>query len=188
MTPSEYQELAKRTVCPQDIASKRIAERSPMSAPLLHAVIGIQGEAGELAAAAEKWLWYGQALDRVNVKEETGDLLWYIALLCNTLDLDLEDVMEANIAKLRKRFPEKYTDEKAREENRDRAAERQQLESAKLQQVEPALAAKLPDRTHEFDSSLTCNYCGRPAEVISKEHGGRAADYLICPERVCRNA
>lgn len=207
MTPKEYQALARRTVCPQPLAWDRINRLHKEAVPFLHAVIGIQGEAGELAAAVEKWLWYGQALDRVNVKEETGDLLWYIALLCNTLGFDLGEVMEANIAKLRKRFPEKYTDEKALEENRDRAAERDEIDKqtmldtkwaqskmlhvpkdVKIRQLTPEEACKLGELdisqcTHEFDSSLTCNYCGGRAEEISKKTGG-PADYAICKERM----
>jgi NTP pyrophosphatase (non-canonical NTP hydrolase) len=86
------------------------------------------GEVGELATAIEKWMWYGQVLDQTNIKEELGDLLWYIAELCNALNLNLADVMDCNIAKLQKRYPEKFTEQLAAEENRDRAAEREAIE------------------------------------------------------------
>jgi len=94
---------------------------------LLHATVGIAGESGELSTAIEKWLFYGQTLNRDNLKEELGDLLWYIAEACNAADFCLEDVMDGNIAKLKKRYPDKYSDEEALEENRDRKAEMEAL-------------------------------------------------------------
>jgi NTP pyrophosphatase (non-canonical NTP hydrolase) len=95
---------------------------------LTHAVIGIQGECGELASALEKWIYYGQSLDIVNIKEELGDMLWYISLACNSTGLTLDDVMESNLRKLQSRYPEKYVGHLAIEENRDREAERRELE------------------------------------------------------------
>jgi NTP pyrophosphatase (non-canonical NTP hydrolase) len=58
-------------------------------------------------------LIYGKKLDVANVKEEIGDIMWYIALLCRTLEFDLDEILEENIAKLQKRYPEKYTDHHA---------------------------------------------------------------------------
>lgn len=77
---------------------------------LLHAVLGISGEAGELLDAVKKTFIYNKPLDVVNAKEELGDLLWYIALACRTLDVSFEEIMQMNIDKLSKRYPEKYTD------------------------------------------------------------------------------
>jgi NTP pyrophosphatase (non-canonical NTP hydrolase) len=142
MNPEEYQKLAARTECDQWMALDRMATYRPyedvhprqLESKLIpvranHAAIGIAGEAGELAAAIERWIYYGKPLDVINVKEELGDLFWYMAEMCNALQLDMGDIMAANIAKLRKRYPEKYTDELAAEENRDRAAEREVLEA-----------------------------------------------------------
>ena len=127
MTPNEYQALAARTRCPQTVALARL--RSGVYPPigggamLLHGVIGLTGEVGELASAIEKYAWYGQAFDRCNTIEEVGDCLWYLSEILDALDIPLEQVMSMNIAKLKKRFPEKFTEEKAREENRDRENE-----------------------------------------------------------------
>lgn len=92
-----------------------------------HAVIGLMGEVGELASALEKWIYYGKLLDVANIKEELGDCLWYIAQLCNATGLSLQDIMTSNIAKLKVRYPEKYTDQNA--ETRDIEAERKALEN-----------------------------------------------------------
>lgn len=140
MTPEEYQRLASRTECNQWNSRDRMLvyrpyadvhdSRSPdklIPIRVTHALIGMMGEVGELSAALEHWIYYGNLIDMVNCKEELGDLLWYVAQLCNALDLELGEVMEANIRKLKERYPEKYSDELAKEENRDRAAEREAL-------------------------------------------------------------
>ncbi len=93
---------------------------------LLHAAMGISTEAGELMDAFKRKIFYGKALDVVNVKEEIGDLMWYVAILLRELDLDFEDVLQTNIDKLRARFPEKFTEHHAL--NRDLGKERDILE------------------------------------------------------------
>lgn len=81
---------------------------------LLHALLGLSGEVGELVDPVKKSMFYGKPLDVENIKEEAGDILWYIAgPLCSALGCTLEDLARANVAKLRKRYPEKYTDQAA---------------------------------------------------------------------------
>ena len=93
---------------------------------LLHAAMGISTESGELMDAFKRKLFYGKELDVVNVKEEIGDVMWYIAILLRELDLDLEDVLQVNIDKLKARFPDKFTEKDAL--NRDLDKERNILE------------------------------------------------------------
>ena len=141
MNTNEYQELAARTICDQKNASWKMSTNYPLLNPhgkieLMHSVMGMSGEVGELASALEKWIWYGQTFDRQNVYEELGDLLWYIAEACTALDTTIEQVMVANILKLQTRYPDKYTDHNAAEENRNRESEREvlaeQIESEEL--------------------------------------------------------
>ena len=114
----------------------------------MHAVIGMSGEVGELASAIEKWIWYGQLFDKKNMCEELGDLLWYIAEACTALgDVSLETIMIANIRKLRVRYPEKYSDERALEENRDRKAEAKATEE--LDELDKSAGFVFPDESVE---------------------------------------
>lgn len=129
MNPNEYQKLAGRTECNQEQSALRMHLGCPKSIRLNHAILGLAGKLGKLAGAVEKWLYYNQPLDLVNLKEELGDSLWYHAEICNALDLSLEDVMEDNIAKIQQRYPEKYSDLKSAETGRDRKAERKVLAS-----------------------------------------------------------
>ena len=93
---------------------------------LLHAGIGLATEAGEFLDALKKHIFYGKELDRVNLKEEMGDLFWYLAIACDELDVAFEPLMETNIAKLKARYGEKFSEVKA--EKRDLESERQILE------------------------------------------------------------
>lgn len=86
----------------------------------LHMVIGICTEAGELLDTYKKALAYGKALDTVNIGEEMGDILWYLVNLCRMLKLDPEHIMQINIDKLKARYPERFTQEKALNRNLDR--------------------------------------------------------------------
>ena len=93
---------------------------------LLHAGIGMATEAGEFLDALKKHIFYGKELDRVNLKEEMGDLFWYLAIACDELDVEFEPLMDRNIAKLKARYGEKFSESKA--EKRDLATEREILE------------------------------------------------------------
>ncbi len=93
---------------------------------LLHAAMGLTTEAGEFLDALKKHLFYGKPLDLVNLREEIGDIMWYLAIACDALGTDFETEQERNIAKLRKRYPEKFDAEQAIE--RDLDAERAILE------------------------------------------------------------
>lgn len=76
---------------------------------LLHASMGLVTEAGEFQDALKKAFFYGKELDKANLVEELGDVAWYIAIACNHLGVSLEETFGINIAKLKKRFPEKFT-------------------------------------------------------------------------------
>ena len=76
---------------------------------LLHASMGLVTEAGEFQDALKRALFYGKPLDPVNLIEELGDVAWYIAIACDHLGVSLEETFGINIAKLKKRFPDKFT-------------------------------------------------------------------------------
>lgn len=98
----------------------------PASDRLLHAAIGMATESGEFLDALKKHLFYGKPLDTVNLIEELGDQLWYIAIAMDALGTDFDTVQQTVINKLKVRYPDKYSDESAL--NRDLDAEREALE------------------------------------------------------------
>ena len=90
------------------------AEMTGPNAHLLHMAVGVSGEAGELIDAVKKAVIYQKPLDRVNVIEELGDLEFYMEGLRQGLDITREETLEANIAKLGKRYKgHSYSDESA---------------------------------------------------------------------------
>jgi NTP pyrophosphatase (non-canonical NTP hydrolase) len=80
---------------------------------VLHAVIGIATESTELVEAIYHRVNSGLEIDRVNLLEELGDVNWYQAILVDALSGDWEKILDTNIAKLRARYPEKFTSEAA---------------------------------------------------------------------------
>lgn len=102
MKLDQYQQLAIRT-----------AKKVNFEADLMHVALGFAGEAGEFADAVKKHLVYGKELDKGNVIEEIGDLLWYCALACETMGIDMSEIAQQNITKLKLRYPEKYSDKHA---------------------------------------------------------------------------
>lgn len=95
----DYQFLANRT-------AKDLGFRDG----LIHAALGVTGESGEFADAVKRVAIYEGVPDRANMIEELGDLLWYIAYACEVLGEPLEIVARDNIEKLKKRYPEAYSD------------------------------------------------------------------------------
>lgn len=93
---------------------------------LLHAAIGMCTEAGEFQDALKKFVFYNAERDGYNLIEELGDMMWYIAVACDALDVTLQSVMQKNIDKLRKRYPEKFKEQDAVARDLDR--ERRVLE------------------------------------------------------------
>ena len=84
---------------------------------LLHGAMGLDTESGEIMDSMKRHIIYGSDLNVVNIREELGDIMWYVALICDELGLTIEQICEDKIAKLRKRYPDKFTRELA--ENRD---------------------------------------------------------------------
>ena len=90
MTINEYQKLAMRTLNPQ-LNKKDV---------LINGVMGLCGESGEAIDIVKKHLAQGHELDREHLIKELGDIAWYLAETAYALDVDLETVLEGNIAKL----------------------------------------------------------------------------------------
>lgn len=76
---------------------------------VLHSIIGAATEAGELIEALRAVVVEGKPFDEVNMREEVGDVFWYFAILADTCGFKFEESQRVNIAKLRARYPNKFT-------------------------------------------------------------------------------
>lgn len=113
MTPNEYQ---KESIGTALLNYRRLSEKLTNShQQILHAHLGLSSETGEIGDAIKKHFIYGRPLDYDNLKEECGDLLWYIALMLSACGYTMESCMEDNIQKLKIRYPEKFTERDAME-------------------------------------------------------------------------
>jgi NTP pyrophosphatase (non-canonical NTP hydrolase) len=72
---------------------------------LILTALGIAGESGEIVDTIKKVLYHSHELNVPDLCKELGDLLWYMTLLSDTIGLTLNDVMQANVEKLHKRYP-----------------------------------------------------------------------------------
>ena len=124
MTPEEYIQNTLRTET-KDFENIRGRILDTALIRLDHASDGIATEAGELKDILKRKKFYGQPLNRQHLVEELGDLLWYVALAMDTIDTTFDEVMTVNIAKLKKRYPDKFDADKAL--NRDLDAENEVL-------------------------------------------------------------
>lgn len=94
-----------------DFVKLLFKEMDTPSASLMHAGIGIDGEAGELLDTLKKHWVYNKPLDYDNIEEEMGDMLFYFVWLMQYLELDLEKLLRRNEEKLGLRYPDgRYTD------------------------------------------------------------------------------
>jgi NTP pyrophosphatase (non-canonical NTP hydrolase) len=84
-----------------------------LDSKMLHSVLGIGTEAGEILDIIKKNMFYGKEIDNLHLKEEIGDLLFYIQDLCINIGTSFEEVLKINIAKLRTRYPNGYTQQNA---------------------------------------------------------------------------
>ena len=101
MKINEYQNLAMRTLNPE--LSRRDV--------LINSVMGLCGESGEAIDIVKKWMAHGHELDKEHLSKELGGIAWYLAEAATALDLDLEDILRANIEKLKKRYPAGFATE-----------------------------------------------------------------------------
>lgn len=96
---------------------------------ILHGIVGICTEAGELAEVALKNKFEGIEYDPVHIGEEISDLMWYVAILLREFDLDFHQLLAINIEKLKARYGDKFDAEKAN--IRDLKKEREILNKTK---------------------------------------------------------
>lgn len=97
MNFDEYQELARRT------QSKEMTYNDM----LYHALFGMCSELGEIHSIFQHF-YQGEGMDgerKAALVSEAGDLLWFLSEFCDALSITMDDIANANINKLRRRYP-----------------------------------------------------------------------------------
>ncbi len=111
--------VASRVKNPEDIIETLDTEK----VDLIHASFGLAGEVGELVDAVKKHFAYNKPLDIVNIREELGDIEFYLEHFRSVLDIDRDEIIQENIDKLTKRYASGYTDQQASDRNDKKNAE-----------------------------------------------------------------
>lgn len=118
MNGNEYQKLAMRTNDGNCTARVKALIAASYQAPihtvpapgeLLNGALGITGEAGEVADLIKKHVFHGHDLNRDEIVKELGDVCWYVALLATSIGVGLDEILERNIEKLKRRYPEGFS-------------------------------------------------------------------------------
>ncbi len=107
---NQHQKLVKRLLKP---SKKILSSLSPQKVNMLHAVSKLCSEAGELMDAVGKWVYYEKNLDIENVKEEFGDIEFYLEAARSSLKISREETLRGNIKKLTKRYGKTYSNKAA---------------------------------------------------------------------------
>ncbi len=93
---SEYQAAARQTAVYPDRGHN-----------FVYPALGLAGESGEVAEKIKKVIRDKNGVidkkTQLALKKELGDVFWYIAALCDEVGLEMDDVAESNIQKLRDR-------------------------------------------------------------------------------------
>lgn len=71
---------------------------------ITNGVLGLAGESGECCDIVKKFKYQKHELDKEHLKDELGDVLWYIAETASGLGITLEEVAQFNLDKLHARY------------------------------------------------------------------------------------
>ncbi len=104
----EYQKLCKQTAQKFKDKDKEILTWG----------LGLSGEAGDVAGCIKKTISHKND-QKDGIKENIGDTLWYMAMISNFFNWDMEEILANNIKKLEKRYPKGFTKNKAKRKGVD---------------------------------------------------------------------
>lgn len=115
MTGNEYQRFAMRTN--DGMAKPRLDYAMDLTkydvAGLLNGCLGLAGESGELLDMFKKWIFHRKELDEEHAKKEVGDVCWYLAMICESMGWNLDEIFQMNVDKLIARYPEGFDTERS---------------------------------------------------------------------------
>ncbi len=100
MTFDEYQKLALTTAYTDPKYVDTLMDKTIWA-------MGVAGEAGEVVEKWKKIVAYNEGKvtpeDKTELGKELADVVWYIAVMANSLGLTFEEIMQGNIEKLKSR-------------------------------------------------------------------------------------
>jgi len=116
MDLKEYQKLCQRS-------AKKFRDKEK---EIMTWGLGIAGEAGDVVGCIKKTHSHKDN-QKPGTKENLGDTMWYIAMICNFYGWNLEDVLAENVKKLAKRHPKGFSAKNAKADKRRDWNEKQKI-------------------------------------------------------------
>lgn len=113
----EFDDMVAKLVKP---GSAILAEITPEQAHLMHMLLGLAGEVGELVDAIKKWIIYRKPLDSTNLIEEMGDIEFYLEGIRQVFKMDRTTICATNIAKLSDRYKKLVYSDQAAQDRADK--------------------------------------------------------------------
>ena len=107
MNLKEYQKFCKKT-------AKKFKDKDK---EILTWGLGIAGESGDVAGCIKKTFVHNND-QKSGIRENLGDTMWYIAMICSFFGWNLNDILKENIIKLKKRHPEGFSEKSAKKDKR----------------------------------------------------------------------
>lgn len=98
----DYQKFCKKT-------AKKFSDKDK---EIMTWGLGIAGEAGDVAGCIKKTISHNND-QKAGIKENIGDTLWYMAMICNFFNWGLDEILKENLQKLQVRYPKGFTTKKA---------------------------------------------------------------------------
>lgn len=109
-----YQKLAMRTNDKNNTARlmqcQRRCKPDTDIGGIVNACLGLSGEVGELNDMIKKWMFHGHNLNHSEIEKEIGDVLWYVAMMCESFGFSMEEIAQKNINKLIERYPDGFSE------------------------------------------------------------------------------
>jgi len=104
MNVDDYQKETKKS-------ARKVDESFPQELSIAILCMGLAGESGEVVDLLKKHLGHGHDLDKTKLTKELGDVTWYVSEIANAFGIKLSDILQVNIDKLRKRYPDGFSEE-----------------------------------------------------------------------------
>jgi len=103
MDLKEYQKLCKLTA----------RKGKDVNEDLCNWGLGVSGEAGDIASCIKKLIFHENDSIKEGIKENIGDMMWYVSMICNSLGWDFEKILDENIKKLKERYSQGFSEKEA---------------------------------------------------------------------------
>ena len=115
MNFEEYQKQAMRTNDGKCTDRLRLAANCTAAdfGAVINASLGLSGEVGELNDMIKKAVFHGHPLNTEHLEKEIGDIMWYVAMMCESFGFDMAVIAQMNIDKLKARYPEGFDTERS---------------------------------------------------------------------------